>query len=211
MSLHGTVCMLFLTVDVDVGVHWYGQSKAYWCLLAYWTLFTCLESTEIRDLDSTGREFFNAFEATWTTALCCLQSWRQTGIPSVRPLYLSKHILFSGPSFIDTCAFAGRNLPDFQSPSSHHCIQAIKPKSETAREACIPGGASGALFFSNGLVQVLQNVAICFKDREWSEALLFLLPELHLSAQFASGDGQALVHDLLDNLLRKLMATGPQA
>jgi hypothetical protein len=102
-----------------------------------------------RDLDSTGREFFNAFEATWTTALCCLQSWRQTGI---RGFHLSdRHICPS--TFCSqvhhplTHAVAGRNLPDFQSPSSHHCIQAIKPKSKTAREACKPGGGQWRSFF----------------------------------------------------------------
>ena len=129
---------------------------------AYWTLFACRESTEIWIRLAGSSSTLSKPRGQLRFAACRVGGRRGFHLSD---RYICPSTFYSQVHHPLTHAFAGRNLPD-QSPSSHHCIQAIKPKSETAREACKPGGASGALFFSNGLVQVLQNVAICFKDRE---------------------------------------------
>ena len=107
---------------------------------AYWTLFTCRESTEIWIRLAGSSSTLSKPRGQLRFAACRVGGRRGFHLSD---RYICPSTFYSQVHHPLTHAFAGRNLPD-QSPSSHHCIQAIKPKSETAREACKPGGASVA-------------------------------------------------------------------
>ena len=117
--------------------------------VAYWTLFTCRESTQRSGLDWQG--VLQRFRSHVDNCALLLAELEADG-DSLRAR-LSKHILFSGPSSIDELAFAGRKLPNFQAQADTSVSRPLSLRVRLLERHVNPGGP--VFFFSaNGLVHL---------------------------------------------------------
>lgn len=131
---------------------------------AYWTLLTCRESTEIWIRLAGSSSTLSKPRGQLRFAACRVGGRRGFHLSD---RYICPSTFYSQVHHSSTHAHLLAETSQTSKAQAHTTVS--RPLSLRVRlleRHVYLGGASGALFFSNGLVQVLQNVAICFNDRE---------------------------------------------